>query len=170
MQIYIDFNSLPTNVYSIQLDNIFIYSMSIFSFLSLLFNLFFSLDDQYRQILKDIGNGLSLVSVQNLNPSQEMKIKANTCTDLVRKEDFIQEKYFIQQEQQPPKIDEINCDSSSYQPSEHEKFLFDKIWNNQMRIDTQHQQLMIKAAKVLSVVSNNNDSFIKKNINYQIEY
>jgi len=163
MQIYIDFNSLPTAVYSIQLNNIFIYSMSMFSssFFSLYKSSLFT-DDQYKQILKNMGNGLSLVAVQNINSMEDQTDKPNTCTDLVRKEDIIREKPSIQQ------IEEIkpssNCSSTSfYEPSEQDKILFEKVWENRMRIEMQHQQLMNKAAKLLCYSTMHNDSFISKN-------
>jgi hypothetical protein len=163
MQIYIDFNSLPTGVYSIQLNNVFIYSMSMFSppFFSLYkFSLF--TDDQYKQILKNMGNGLSLVAVQNINSMEDQTEKPNTCTDLVRKEDIIREKPSIQQ------IEEIKPSSngsstSFYEPSEQDKILFEKVWENRMRIEMQHQQLMSKAAKLLCYSTMHNDSFISKN-------
>jgi len=164
MQIYIDFNSLPTGVYSIQLNNIFVYSMSMFSppFFSLYESSLFT-DDQYKQILKNMGNGLSLVAVQNINSMEDQTEKPNTCTDLVRKEDIIREKPSIQQ------IEEIKPSSngsstSFYEPSEQDKILFEKVWENRMRIEMQHQQLMSKAAKLLYFSSiNNNDSFMSKN-------
>jgi hypothetical protein len=121
------------------------------------------LDDRYKQLLKDIGNGLSLVSVQNLRPSQDLENKSNTnnCPAVVvQKEEILQEIPSIQLRSE--QIEEIDSSSSSYRPTEQEKFLFEKVWNNRMRIQMQHQQLMMKAAK-LCFSSINNDTFFTKN-------
>ncbi|CAF0751579.1 unnamed protein product [Didymodactylos carnosus] len=50
LKIMIDFNYLPTVVYSIQFNNLFAYAMN----------------EEHEQTLKDMGNGLTLMSVQNL--------------------------------------------------------------------------------------------------------
>ncbi|CAF0893601.1 unnamed protein product [Rotaria sordida] len=155
MQIYINFNSLPTIVYSIQLNNIFIYSMN----------------DEYKQILKDIGNGLSLVSVQSLNPCEIVEEKANNCNSLVQKEENFcqgknsaQEKNSAREKNSAQVKEEIkSCSPSSYELSEQEKILFEKLWDNRMRIQTQHQQLMTRASRLLCFSSINNDSFCGKN-------
>jgi hypothetical protein len=63
-------------------------------------------------------------------------------------------------------IEEIKPLSSPsfYEPNEHEKMLIEKVLDNRMRIQMQHQQIMNKAATLLCFASiNNNDSFIFKN-------
>ncbi|CAF4729419.1 unnamed protein product [Rotaria sp. Silwood1] len=159
MQIYINFNSLPTMVYAIQLNNIFIYSMN----------------DEYKQILKDIGNGLSLVSVQSLNPSGIVEEKPNICNSRVEKEENFQGKYSVQEKhsvQEKNSVqekhfvqekEETKSPPSSDEPNEQEKFLFGKLCENRMRIQMHHQQLMTRAARLLCLPSINNDSFYGKN-------
>ncbi|CAF1071698.1 unnamed protein product [Rotaria magnacalcarata] len=139
-QIYINFNSLPIMFYSIQLDNIFVYSMN----------------DEYKQIIKDIGNGLSLVSVHDLNASRYIENKPNDCSVLIPKNEISQGKYSIEERE------EIISYPSSFEPNENERILFEKIWNNRMRIQMQHQQLMMKAAKLLCFSPLNNESVYKK--------
>jgi hypothetical protein len=106
-----------------------------------------------------MGNGLSLVSVQNLNPLEDVE---NKSSNLVQKQEIIQEKPSIEQQEE-----EINYSSPlTFEPNEQEKYLFERIWDNRMRIEMQHQQLMMKAARLLCFSSINNDSFIHKNTNY----
>ncbi|CAF2502300.1 unnamed protein product [Rotaria sp. Silwood2] len=140
VQIYISFNSLPTMVYSIQLNNIFVYSMN----------------DEYKQILKDIGNGLSLVSVQNIDSCEVVEEKPNNCNSLVETEENCQGKYTVQEKE------ETKSCPSSYEPNEQEKMLFEKLWDNRIRIQMQHQQLMTRGARLLCFSSLNNDSFYRK--------
>jgi hypothetical protein len=117
------------------------------------------LDDEYKQILKDMGNGLSLVSVQNLNSSEDVQNKPNNSSIPVQKQEVVQEKPPVQQQQE-----EVDYSSSlPYEPTEQERYYFERIWDNRMQIEMQHQHLMTKAARLLCFSSNNNDSFIRKN-------
>ena len=81
-----------------------------------------------------MGNGLSLVSVQNINSMEDQIDKSNTCTDLVQKEDIIREKPLIRQgEEIKPSIQEIEeikplPSPTFYEPNEHEKMLIEKFW------------------------------------------
>ena len=111
------------------------------------------LDDQYNQILKDIGDGLSLISVQNLeNQSAE-------CSTFVPKnKQLFQEKYSVKE------TEEINHSLSSHEPNEQEKILCEKISDNRQRILMQHQQLMMKAAQLLCFPS------IEKDPSYRQHY
>jgi hypothetical protein len=174
MQIYIDLNSLPTAVYSIQLNNIFIYSLS--NFLFLFFNkTFVFLDDEYKQILKDMGNGLSLVSILNINSPEDTSHSIDNCPlpitekgenfeekysfPIVQQEENFDEKYCVQQEE----MRSINSyPSPSYELNEQDKILFEKIWNNRLRIQIQHEQLMTKASRLICFSSINYDSFKKE--------
>ncbi len=81
-----------------------------------------------------MGNGLSLVSLQNMDLMEDQIIKPNNCRDLVRKEHIIREKPSIQG------IEEIKLlpPPSFYKPTGHEKMLIEKVWDNQMRIQMQH--------------------------------
>ncbi|CAF1407502.1 unnamed protein product [Adineta ricciae] len=146
MRIYINFNTLPTNVYSIELNNVFIYSMSwsfaFFCFSKFLFR--FLSDNDHKQMIKDMGNGLSLVSIQDLNVSKDQQIE--------------------KKEEKPPKQqqkEETNSVLSTYEPNEQERMLFEKLWDNRIRIQMQHQQLMMKATRFICFPSTNDD--IKSN-------
>ncbi|CAF0734256.1 unnamed protein product [Adineta steineri] len=157
MQIYIDFNSLPTNVYSIELNNIFIYSMN----------------NAYKQITKDMGNGLSLISIQDFNSSQdrENKLNNNNSSALAKKEEVSKEKLSTEQpplsstqQQSQHEEEEANSTISLCEPNEQERILFEKLWENRTRIQMQHQQLMMKAARLLCFTSVDiNQSFNTKN-------
>ncbi len=114
-------------------------------------------DNEYNEILKDMGNGLSLVSIQNLNPCEDIENKTNTCSAVVKKAEISQEKSSIQQQQ-----DETISSLSSYEPTEQERILFEKMCDNRMRIQMQHQQLMMKAARLVCFSSINNDLLNRK--------
>jgi hypothetical protein len=91
---------------------------------------------------------------------EDQIIKSNNSTDLVRKENIIREKPAIQQGEEIKPLPS----PSLYQPNEHEKMLIEKVWDNRMRLQMQHEQIMTKAAKLLYFSSiNNNDSFMSKN-------
>ncbi|UJR38516.1 hypothetical protein I4U23_031182 [Adineta vaga] len=138
MQIYIDFNSLPTNVYSIELNNIFIYSMN----------------NDYKQMIKDMGNGLSLISIQDFNNClKEQGTKSMKTSSLTEKEENQQK-------------DDTNSILATYEPNEQERALLEKLWDNRIRIQMQHQQLMMKATRLISFPSINND-LINRKINQQ---
>ena len=79
----------------------------------------FSLDDQYKQILKDIGNGLSLVSIQNLQSTDEQINQSNKCIGTLPKEDLSEQKSLVLQKQIVDPSPEI------YQPNDQEQILFD---------------------------------------------
>lgn len=97
--------------------------------------------------MKDIGNGLSLVSIQNLHLTDDHLQKSN-C--ILPKQDLSKEKLLV-----PFKQDK-QTDSfpiEKYETTQEEQMLFDKICDNRMRIEMQHQHLMFKAAQLLSFSS-----------------
>jgi hypothetical protein len=130
----------------------------VFLFACFYIELCLYVDNEYNEILKDMGNGLSLVSIQNLNPCEDIENKTNTRSAVVKKEEIFQEKSSIQQQQQ----DETISSLSSYEPTEQERILFEKMCDNRMRIQMQHQQLMMKAARLVCFSSINNDSLNRK--------
>ncbi|CAF1409095.1 unnamed protein product [Adineta ricciae] len=139
MQIYINFNTLPTNVYSIELNNVFIYSMN----------------NDHKQMIKDMGNGLSLISIQDLNSSKDQQIEKK-------------EEKTPKQQQQQQQTDETNSVLSTYEPNEQERMLFEKLWDNRIRIQMQHQQLMMKATRFICFPSTNDDIKNNNKLNQQM--
>ena len=134
--------------------------MSCFSN-SNIFDIFSFEDQKSRHVFKNIGDGLALISVENIEKKEDEPIKPNKCTDLVvSKQDLTEEKCLYSPKDQ---IKYSSSISSLYEPSEHDQMLFDQIMNNRLRIQMQHQHLMLRATKVLSYSSTNNDSTIKNN-------
>lgn len=129
----------------------------VMSLIQLLY-IFIFLDDEYKQIIKDIGNGLSLVSVQDLNVNRKTESESNNCFSLVSNNEIPEVKHSFEEKE------ETISSPSSFEPNEQERIIFDKLWNNRVRIQMQHQQLMTKAARLLSLSSFNNDLIDKKNI------
>jgi len=146
IQIYIDFNSLPTLVYSIQSENIFIYSMSKYYLMIELTSFsFLCADDRYKQIVKEIGNGLSLVSIENIRSTDEQVQKTKPIEQKHKEMALVPFKQDKQQSNSSP--------MEKFEVNQDERILFDKICDNRMRIEMQHQQLMFKAAQLLSLPS-----------------
>jgi len=87
-------------------------------------------------------------------------------------DETFQSKNTVQQLVEPKSIDHY---PSSYQPTEEERALFRQMWDNRMRIQDQHQQLMLKATRLLyhssttgssfSTRSNTNNNFWNQPIN-----
>ncbi|CAF0781448.1 unnamed protein product [Didymodactylos carnosus] len=69
LKIMLDFNYLPTIVYSIQFDNLFTYAIN----------------EEHEQTLRDMGNGLTLLSVQNLLKLDKKPTKATDDDEFVGK-------------------------------------------------------------------------------------
>lgn len=97
--------------------------------------------------------------MENIEKKENESVKPNQCTDLVvLKQELTGEKSLCLPNDQMKYSSSV---SSFYEPSEHDQMLFDQITNNRTRIQMQHQQLMLRAAKLLSYSSNTNDSSVK---------
>ena len=83
-----------------------------------------------------MGNGLSLISVQDLNHSKDAANQWNNWIIPHETKRNFQENEFIEQQQ---------------------KTLIEKILNNRILIHMRHEQLMAKASQLLYYPSNNND-------------
>lgn len=90
-----------------------------------------------------MGNGLSLVSVQDLNRWKDQERSSS-----VKKPEAFYVKSSVSQQQQQ-RDDETNSIFSNYEPNDQERLLIDKLWDNRLRIQMQHQQLMLKAARFI---------------------
>ena len=113
-------------------------------------------DNDHRQVVKEMGNGLSLISIQDLHDSKDHDQPWSKASALVKKTDVASEKSSVSQQQ----FDDDPL--STYEPNEQERVLFDKLWDNRLRIQMQHQQLMIKAARLICFPSTNPDPTNRK--------
>ena len=101
-------------------------------------------DKEHQEILHEIGHGVSLVSVHDLHGFHE-KYSSIDPTDPVPTPSMIKAEKVEQ-----PIVKSIDKDEMPIELTEEEKYLFDKLSQNQQRIQMQHQQLLIKATKFLS--------------------
>ena len=105
---------------------------------------------------------MALISVQNIDKNEDETVKPTKPVDhLVAKQNLIVEQKPLDPPNEP--IKHSSSFSSYYEPSEQDHMLFDQISNNRMRIHMQHQQLMLRATRLLSYSSINNDSTVKRN-------
>jgi hypothetical protein len=153
---------LPTLIQCIQLNHLVTYSISrtrerqrldFIARLSLL-------DERTYDARMDVGHGLSLVTVQNLerlareHDDVPDKSQPRPPIDLPEELDFARTT-MPPADEQPG--DETSTCPSSAEATEHDKQLFDRISENRTRLEMKHRELMIRAARFVGRFSANGE-------------